>query len=248
MGGRLRWLSRKAVRYLCLDPNDNDDEEEEEGEEEDEEEEEEEEEEGEDDDRTGIYEDNRLVATLRRKLYILEQTSLGEDDVLLLRCRRQAMDTSKNIRLAILHLLTKAKDYQIKVVCDLPDYHVIPMAMWFTKSWGVFDNRAPGCDFDKGPFYYTKHFVEIRDLLDIFGFVVNVKESVTDYRVDEVEEGLGEFIRNAEGHKRLMAEFLEPFETLWAEGVKDIKSSRYGRMPKLGAVVESRLARLRLAH
>ncbi|KAJ4388455.1 hypothetical protein N0V85_007534 [Neurospora sp. IMI 360204] len=259
MQPRLQWLSRKAVRYMCLDPNHDDDDDDDDDSHVSSEESGLEASLGQDNGQevpiedngnpeTGINEDDRrLAATLRRYLYDLKEAPLGEDDVLLLRCQ-QAMSASKDVRLAILDLLTKAKDYQMKVVCDphLRGFDVVPMTRWVTEFWGVFKNRAPGCDFDKfdkHDFHFTKWFVGMPDDLDIVRFDTFLEEWFSckfdrRYTYSEAEETTHEFVGDIERQIQVVADCLKPFETLWAEGVKDIKSSRYGRMPKLGAVVE----------
>ena len=185
-------------------------------------------------------------------LNILEEAPLWEqDDLLVLRCLwtgtdRQPTTTtiiSNFVRLALLYLLARAKDYQIMVVCSLPGGHdTIPFSCHVIRDWGVLANRAPGCTFDKrnyNPTGSTKRFVDIRDLDEVIGFVGLVR-MIWCYDLSEEEQELESLLYEGELQKRLVAECLEPFETLWAEEGKDIiKSSRYGRMPKLGVVVET---------
>ncbi|KAK3486173.1 uncharacterized protein B0T23DRAFT_389696, partial [Neurospora hispaniola] len=112
MEGRLQWLSRKVVRYMCFDPPEDDTDDDEEGEDDDnnishapsEESSNLEAPLGQDNGQElpllnnvnsemDFGEDNRLAAILRKNLRILKKTPLGEDDVLLL-CCYQAMSAS----------------------------------------------------------------------------------------------------------------------------------------------------------
>ncbi|KAK3952428.1 hypothetical protein QBC32DRAFT_341310 [Pseudoneurospora amorphoporcata] len=170
----------------------------------------------------------------------LEEAPLWEDDLLVLHCLwmdRQPMTISNFVRSALLDLLARAKDYQIMVVCGFPGHDTVPFSDSVIVKWGVFANRASDCNFDKTNYNHAKRFVDIRDLEEIFDFVCFVR-SFWCYDGSEEEKEIENLLNNLELRKRLVAECLEPFETLWAEGVKGIKSSRYGRMPRLGVVVE----------
>ncbi|KAK1773343.1 hypothetical protein QBC45DRAFT_427965 [Copromyces sp. CBS 386.78] len=170
----------------------------------------------------------------------LEEAPLWENDLLVLHwlwMDRQPRTISNFVRSALLDLLARAKDYQIMVVCGFPGHDTVPFSASVIAGWGVFANRASGCNFDKTNYNHAKRFVDIRDLEEIFDFVCFVR-SFSPYDGSEEENEIENLLNNLELRKRLVAECLEPFETLWAEGVKGIKSSRYGRMPRLGVVVE----------
>lgn len=164
-----------------------------------------------------------------------------EGDVLALRClwtSRQPMTISSFVRSALLDLLAKAEDYQIMVICDFPGYYsVAPLCAGVMEKWSAFADRAPGFKFDQYGYPYRRLcFVDIRDIDQIIDFVDFVR---LYWNIDnsEEEDAVEALLNNTELRERLTVECLEPFETLWAEGGTYTKWSRYGRMPKIGVVV-----------
>lgn len=252
MEGRLRWLSRRVARYMCIGLRADDfewrhDEEENSMEE--------------DTPRGSSGElqtsgkqgedreilppetnedSSRLEPTWKNYLHALRadmDPPLKDDHLLVLCCCWEGCRLSNSVRSAFLDLLATAQDYQIMIVCDLLEEGWVLLARSVTEPWGIFANRAPGCSFDKDDLKRTKHFVDIRDLDAIFGFVVSVKKH-GGLKASEEEKKVEYLVNNMELREQMAAKCLKPFETLWTEEVNGVKSSRYGRMPKLGVVFE----------
>ncbi|KAH7628895.1 hypothetical protein B0T09DRAFT_322764 [Sordaria sp. MPI-SDFR-AT-0083] len=121
-------------------------------------------------------------------LNILEEASLWEqDDLLVLRCLWTGMDRQPTTTTIISNFVRSAL---LDLLARAKDYQIMVVCS-------------------------TKRFVDIRDLDEVIGFVGLVR-MIWCYDRSEEEQELESLLCEGELQKRLVAECLEPFETLWA--------------------------------